>query len=120
MASCATSSLELLTAARELGGPVTVLVIGADPAPLAGADAILHADAEHFEPHVHAAAVRQAIERVEPAWILAPHSVDAMGYAAAVAAELGLGFASDVHVPEPRHARRSPARDARVRRAPRC
>ena len=91
---------ELLTAAAGLGGPVTVLCLGADPSALA-ADAILHAEAEHFDPQVHAAAVEQAIQRVAPDWILAPHSADGMAYAPAVAAELGLGFASDVHAVDP-------------------
>jgi electron transfer flavoprotein alpha subunit len=92
-------SYELLTAARELGGEVTVLCLGAVPA--FAADRVLHAGAEHFDPHVYAAAVRDAIERVRPDWILTAHSVDALGYAAAVAAELDLGFASDVHALNP-------------------
>ena len=92
-------SYELLTAAQELGGPVTVLCLGAAPA--FAADLILHADREHFDPHVHAAAVKAAIERVQPDWILAPQSIDGMAYAPAVAAELGLGFAADVHALNP-------------------
>jgi electron transfer flavoprotein alpha subunit len=92
-------SLELLTAAATLPGPVNVLLIGdapADALDVAGVETILHGRREHFEPHVAAAAARAAIERFAPGVILAPHSVDAMGYAPAVAAELGLGFASDV------------------------
>jgi electron transfer flavoprotein alpha subunit len=92
-------SLELLGAASALGGPVDVLLVG-DAAPEAlnvpGVETILHARREHYEPHVTAAAARAAIERFAPDVVLAPHSVDAMGYAPAVAAELGLGFASDV------------------------
>jgi electron transfer flavoprotein alpha subunit len=92
-------SLELLCAARLLDGPVNVLLVG-DAAPDAlnvpGVETILHGPREHYEPHVAAAAAKAAIERLDPALVLAPHSVDAMGYAPAVAAELGLGFASDV------------------------
>ena len=97
------TAFELVSAAASLGGPINVLLIGADPAPLnvPGVETILHAEREHFEPHVHAAAVKAAIERFQPGWILAPHSIDAMGYAPAVAAELGLGFASDVHSLDP-------------------
>jgi len=92
-------SYELLTAAAELGGEITVLCLGAAPA--FAADLTLHADREHFDPHVHAAAVKAAIERVQPDWILAPQSIDGMAYAPAVAAELGLGFAADVHALNP-------------------
>ena len=92
-------SYELLTAAQELGSPVTVLCLGAAPA--FAADLTLHADREHFDPHVHAGAVKAAIERVQPDWILVPQSIDGMAYAPAVAAELGLGFAADVHALNP-------------------
>ncbi len=92
-------SYELLTAAARLGGDVTVLCLGAPPA--FAAEKVLHADREHFDPHVHAAAVKTAIEQVQPAWILAPQSIDGMAYAPAVAAELGLGFAADVHAVDP-------------------
>ncbi|WP_028066405.1 electron transfer flavoprotein subunit alpha/FixB family protein [Solirubrobacter soli] len=90
-------SLELLTAAATIGGPVDVLLVGDAPTEaLSGADTVLVGRREHYEPHVAAAAAKAAIERFAPDVILAPHSVDAMGYAPAVAAELGLGFASDV------------------------
>jgi electron transfer flavoprotein alpha subunit len=90
-------TLELLAAAATLPGPINVLLVGDAPTDALGAaETILHARREHYEPHVAAAAARAAIERFAPAVILAPHSVDAMGYAPAVAAELGLGFASDV------------------------
>ena len=90
-------SLELLTAAATLPGPVDVLLVGDAPVEALGAaETVLVARREHYEPHVAAAAVRAAIERFAPDVILTAHSVDAMGYAPAVAAELGLGFASDV------------------------
>jgi electron transfer flavoprotein alpha subunit len=92
-------SLELLTAAAALEGPVTVLLVG-DAAPDAldvpGVETILSAPRATFEAHVQADAAKRAIERLAPAFVLAPHSVDAMGYVPAVAAELDLGFASDV------------------------
>jgi electron transfer flavoprotein alpha subunit len=95
-------SLELLTAAAALPGPVNVVLVGDAPTDaLSGAATILHARREHFEPHVAAVAAKAAIERFAPDIILAPHSVDAMGYAPAVAAELGLGFASDVMTVSP-------------------
>jgi electron transfer flavoprotein alpha subunit len=92
-------SLELLTAAASLEGPVNVLLVGdASPEPLnvPGVETIVSARREHFEPHVQAQAAKQAIERFAPSFVLVAHSVDAMGYAPAVAAELDLGFASDV------------------------
>jgi electron transfer flavoprotein alpha subunit len=92
-------SLELLGAAATLDGPVNVLLVGdASPGALnvPGVETILHGRREHYEPHIAEAAVKAAIERFDPAFVLAPHSVDAMGYAPAVAAGLGLGFASDV------------------------
>jgi electron transfer flavoprotein alpha subunit len=90
-------SLELLTAAATLPGPVNVLLVGDAPTEALGAaETVLVARREHYEPHVAAAAARAAIERFAPDVTLAAHSVDAMGYAPAVAAELGLGFASDV------------------------
>jgi electron transfer flavoprotein alpha subunit len=97
-------SLELLTAAATLEGPVNVLLVGDAPPEtlnVAGVDTILVGRREHYEPHVQAAAAKAAIERLQPSFVLAPHSVDAMGYAPAVAAELGLGFASDVTAVDP-------------------
>jgi electron transfer flavoprotein alpha subunit len=92
-------SLELLAAAATLEGPVNVLLVGdavPDALNVPGVETILVGRREHYEPHVQTAAAKAAIERFAPAYVLAPHSVDAMGYAPAVAAELGLGFASDV------------------------
>ena len=66
---------------------------------------------------MHAAAVKTAIERVQPDWILAPQSIDGMAYAPAVAAELGLGFAADVHAVNPGPTRQPDDRHARVRRS---
>jgi electron transfer flavoprotein alpha subunit len=50
---------------------------------------------EHFEPHLAAEAVKALIGQVAPDVVLTGHTVDAMGFAPAVAAGLELGFASD-------------------------
>lgn len=95
---------ELITAAAELGGPVTVAVIGADPAALcggvdvAGVDEIVtvRTTAAEFENDVYQRAVEALIAEREPDAILLGFTVNGMGYGPALAAKLGLGFASDV------------------------
>lgn len=99
-------SFELVTAALELKegglGPVTVAVVGdeggAGDLNAAGVDAVVAvaSPAAHFEPHVQAAAVGALVAELQPAAVLVPHSVDAMGYAPAVAATGGHGLATDV------------------------
>jgi electron transfer flavoprotein alpha subunit len=97
-------TLELVSAARELGGPVAVAVIAADPSALTdavnveGVDEILavRVEQEAFENDVYQQAVEALIEERSPRAVLAGFTVDAMGYAPALAAKLGLGFASDV------------------------
>jgi electron transfer flavoprotein alpha subunit len=97
-------TLELISAARELEGPVAVAVIAADPSALTGAvdvegvDEILavQVDAAEFENDVYEAAVEQLLQERQPRAILVGFTVNSMGYAPAVAAGLGLGFASDV------------------------
>jgi electron transfer flavoprotein alpha subunit len=97
-------TLELVSAARELVGPVEVAVIGKDPAPLAeqanvaGVDEILavSVEQEEFENDIHQAAVEKLISERQPQVILMGFTVNSMGYGPAVAAKLGLGFASDV------------------------
>jgi electron transfer flavoprotein alpha subunit len=49
---------------------------------------------EHFEPHLQATAVRAVIEAERPQTVLTSHSLDAMAFAPALAAELGFGFGS--------------------------
>ena len=83
-------------AAATPGGPIRALVVGDAPVDGLAVDEVLRVDAAHFDPLLQAAAVKAAIEHAAPALVLAPHSIDGMSYAAAVAAELGLGFASDV------------------------
>ncbi|MCC6221889.1 MAG: electron transfer flavoprotein subunit alpha/FixB family protein [Thermoleophilia bacterium] len=95
---------ELVTAAAGLGGPVTVAVIARDPAPLAAAANVPGADevvavsvaADGFSADTTLAAVETLVREREPSLILTGFTVDAMGYAPALAARLDLGFASDV------------------------
>jgi electron transfer flavoprotein alpha subunit len=97
-------TLELVSAAKELEGPVAVAVIAKDPGALAealnvdGVDEILNVQVEQgeFENDVYQQAVEQVIEQRQPKIILLGFTVNSMGYGPAVAAKLGLGFASDV------------------------
>lgn len=97
-------TLELVTAAADLGGPVAVAVIARNPSGLSdavdveGVDEIIAVpvDAEEFENDVFGAAVEQLIGERQPQATLVGFTVNSMGYAPAVAAKLGLGFASDV------------------------
>jgi electron transfer flavoprotein alpha subunit len=94
---------ELVTAAQELEGPVALAVIAHEPARIdagiAGVDEIVQVDAEanEFENDVYQQAVEALIRERRPSVVLAGFTVNSMGYAAAVAVKLGLGFASDVH-----------------------
>lgn len=95
---------ELVTAGRDLG-PVTVAVIGRDPAALVDAVNVegvaeiitVQVDAEEFENDVYQRAVEALIAERRPHVTLLGFTVNSMGYGPAVAAKLGLGFASDVH-----------------------
>jgi electron transfer flavoprotein alpha subunit len=101
-------SLELIGAGLEVkdaaGGRMAVAAIGAAAAEHVGAlgaegvDEVLTVDAptEHFEPHVHAAALEALIEQEQPALVVLGHTIDSLGFGPAVAARRGLGFASDV------------------------
>lgn len=101
------ATLELVTAAqgvRRTGDKVAVAVIAAAPqafvpaVSVAGVDEIVTAQvaASEFEPDPVEAAVNSLIEARGPSIVLIPHSIDAFGYAAAIAARKGYGFASDV------------------------
>jgi electron transfer flavoprotein alpha subunit len=102
------SSFELVGAARALSeqgaGPVTVALIGHDPDGLAarlgvtGVEQVLAVPTPqpHFEAHVAQAAVEQLIAERRPALVLAGHTLDTLGFAPAVAARGGHGFAGDV------------------------
>jgi electron transfer flavoprotein alpha subunit len=95
---------ELITAAAGLGGPVTVAVIAADPPALraavdvAGVDEIVEVrvPAAEFENDIYQGAVEALIARRAPDAVLLGFTVNSMGYGPAIAARLGLGFASDV------------------------
>ena len=95
---------ELITAGRELG-PVTVAVIGQDPATLADAVNIdgvadivtVTIRPGEFENDAYQAAVEALIADRKPRVTLLGFTVNSMGYGPAAAVKLGLGFASDVH-----------------------
>ena len=98
-------TLELVTAAKStLSGKVTVAVIADDPAKLVpsvsvpGVDEIvtIKVAARDFEPDAYETAVKALIDARHPAVVLVPHSIDSFGYAAALAAKGGYGFATDV------------------------
>jgi electron transfer flavoprotein alpha subunit len=100
-------SLELITAAqgfRAAGDAVAVALLAADPARLvdplkvAGVDEIITVQtaATEFDPDVFEAAVGALISARNPSVVLIAHSIDSFGYAAALAARQGFGFATDV------------------------
>ena len=100
-------SLELLSAAASLrrdGDEVSVAILGDSPErwveslSLAGVDEIVtvKAGAAEFDPDTFESAVGALIAQRSPDVVLIAHSVDSFGYAAALAARLGLGFATDV------------------------
>ncbi len=89
---------ELVTAGRELGGPVAVAVIGPDLAiDLLGVDEVVHVPGPaSFDADTWQAAVGALIDQRSPDHVVCAHAVDGMAWAAALAAARGLGFASDV------------------------
>ena len=100
-------SLELIGAAQSLRRPgetVTVAVLCASPERFVGALSVAGVDeivtvamtSAEFDPDSFESAVGALIGARRPDVILAAHSVDSFGYAAALAARLGLGFATDV------------------------
>ena len=100
-------SLELVSAAQALrrdGDGVAVAVLAPDPArfvdPLkvAGVDEIITVQtaAAEFDPDTFESAVGALIGARHPSVVLIAHSVDSFGYAAALAAKNGFGFATDV------------------------
>lgn len=101
-------SFELIGAALELGrqggGLVSVAIIDALAGAHAGAlgadgvDEVLTVTSPvpQFEAHVAGRALEGLIELERPQLVIAAHSIDALGFAPAVAAATGLGFASDV------------------------
>jgi electron transfer flavoprotein alpha subunit len=100
-------SLELVSAAqglRRAGEEVAVAILGRVPESfvealsVAGVDEIVtvKVDAAEFDPDTFESAVGELIAKRTPDVVLAAHSVDSFGFAAALAARLGLGFATDV------------------------
>ena len=95
---------ELVAAAKSIGGTVSLVVIGDNPEGLAaqanfsGVDEILAipCPAAEFDSDVYRQALEAAIAEVGPDAVFMGFSVNSIGYGAAVAAKLGLGFASDV------------------------
>src|SRR3989454_9340470 len=94
---------ELVTAAQELGDPVAIAVIARDASLLEvnfrGVDDIVNVpvEQEEFENDVYQSALEVLIAERQPQVVLLGFTVNSMGYGPAVAAKLGLGFASDVH-----------------------
>jgi len=100
-------SLELVSAAQNLrraGDQVSVAVLAAapdrfiDPLSVAGVDEIVAVKVglAEFDPDTFESAVGALVAARTPEVVLMAHSVDSFGYAAALAARLGLGFATDV------------------------
>ncbi len=97
-------TLELVTAAAPLEGPVAVAVIAQNPSALAdavdvaGVDEILSVEVEQeeFENDVYQQAVEQLVAQRSPDVVLLGFTINSMGFAPALAAKLGTGFASDV------------------------
>jgi electron transfer flavoprotein alpha subunit len=93
---------ELVSAGKQLGGPVAVAAIGPDPGAFdlkrAGVDEIVNVkvEAAEFESDVYQQVVEKLIADRKPDVVLVGFTVSSIGYAPAVAAKLGLGFASDV------------------------
>lgn len=98
------ATLECVAAAVQLGQPVSVAVIAAEPGNLTpqvnveGVTEIIEVPvpAAEFENDIYKEVVIALIATREPSVVLAPFSVSSYGYGAAVAIHSGLGFASDV------------------------
>lgn len=93
---------ELITAGRALGGPVIVAAIGRQVAGLdlnrTGVDEVVHVpvDQAEFENDVYQHALEALIAQRQPEVTLLAFTVNSIGYGPAIAAKLGLSFASDV------------------------
>ena len=102
-------TLELVTAARDVGSPVTAVVIAKDPSALtsqvdvAGVDEIVTVavEAEEFENDVYQAALEAVIAERKPDAVLLGFTVNSMDFAPAVATKLGLGSVSYTHLTLP-------------------
>jgi electron transfer flavoprotein alpha subunit len=101
------ASLELIGAAQTLrraDDEVAVAILSTAPDQLvgglewAGVDEIITVavEAPEFDPDTFENAIGALITERKPEVVLVAHSVDSFGYAPALAAKLGLGFATDV------------------------
>ena len=98
------AGFELVTAAQEIDGPVTVAVISGRPEPLAeqlrvaGVDEVVAVAAGGVEcdPDTHSRAIGWLIAERQSSVVLTSFGPTGMSYAPAVAAKHDLGFASDV------------------------
>jgi len=96
------TAMELLGKARELGGSVTALVVGfdgVDGLAEAGADAVLTVTGDAFGQYntgPWVKALQLAIEKAQPAVVLATASMTTKDALPRLAARLGLGLASEV------------------------
>ncbi len=102
------SSLEVIAAARQLKAekeqPLMVAVLANNPDDYAsqvnkeGVDEVIKISTpeEEFQVDVYEAAINSLVSERAPSIIMAPHSVDAWGYAPVVAERGNYGFASDV------------------------
>jgi len=100
-------SLELVSAAqglRQSEESVAVAILAPDPGRFAGALGVagvneiisVQTGAAEFDPDTFESAVGALISARSPSVVLIAHSVDSFGYAAALAAKQGYGFATDV------------------------
>ena len=100
-------SLELVSAAqglRRAGDEVAVAILSAAPQAFTGPLSVAGVDeiatvvlpVAEFDPDTFESAVAALIAARRPDLVLVAHSVDSFGYAPALAARLGLGFATDV------------------------
>jgi electron transfer flavoprotein alpha subunit len=101
-------SFELIGAALQIkdeaGGPVAVAIIDSEAekhAPALASDGVdevltVTSPPPGYEAHVAQRALEALITQKHPELVIAAHSIDALGFAPAVAAVGGYGFASDV------------------------
>jgi electron transfer flavoprotein alpha subunit len=98
-------TFELISAVSDLGAAITVAVIAKNPESLAAqvnVDGVAQiitvaAGADEFESDSYHQALKALIDELKPRLTLLGFTPAALDYGPAVAADLGLGFASDVH-----------------------
>jgi electron transfer flavoprotein alpha subunit len=102
------ATLELISAAqaakRSAADTIAVVLIADEPerfipqVSVGGVDEVVTVkiSARDFDPDVMERAVGDLIAAHKPALVLVPHSIDSFGYAAALGAKGGFGFATDV------------------------